>query len=84
MSGSNLFWEPENNDLGLPLSDELKEKLRSYLGRSIGIVSIDGTSLSESDVGFISGLQACGIKDAGKLITAINKHGRIIMREVSR
>jgi hypothetical protein len=82
MSGNNLFWKPDT-DYGSPLSNDLKEKLRDYFDL-LGHQCIAGYTLCDADVGFLTGLRACGVKDTTKLIAAINKHERIMLTEAGQ
>lgn len=70
---SNLFWRPIcDNDS--PLDKHLKWILKEE--------ELTDNPLSVKDLGFLRGLRAAGIKDADKLMEAIEKYGYIELYEV--
>lgn len=76
MSATLMAYPPPSN--GVSLSDELKYKL----GRKL--FGTDGTTGGTIEVGadlvpYLEGLHDGGIKDAGKLIKLIEKHGTVTL-----
>lgn len=72
----SLYWKPVRND-GKILDDALKFVLRKkYRG------CVHQTTLTDSDIPYLTGLVDAGIKDAEKLISAIEKYGEIEIGEV--
>lgn len=69
--GQNLYYrvKPKGRDL----DDQLKFILRK--NRSLP------ASFDESDINFLKGLEAAGIKDSDTLIEAIEKYGEITVYE---
>ena len=75
---SNLEWKPVIRKRGNPLSDELKFAMRNRDQINDQVNDI----LNSVDVPYLEGLRDAGIKDAQKLIDAINKHKEIEVKEI--
>ena len=73
---SNLSWVPINPSRGKELSTELKLVLRRKYDNQI-----DGQRLTYDDVCYLDALCDADIKDAKKLIDAIDKYGEISLVE---
>jgi hypothetical protein len=71
---SNLGWEPEDRNIK-PLSDELKYAMRKKFSEPVNYV------LDKHDMSYLEGLRDGGIAEAQFLLDAIEKHGRIRVRE---
>lgn len=73
---TNAYWRPVVPKKGNDLSDDIKRKIaRRYMdhdGSLSGSVRLDSAAL-----GWLEGLRDGGVKDAGKLIDAIEKHHEI-------
>jgi len=73
---SNLYWRPRTSG-EKPLSDELKYALKNSDKFN---QDLDCT-IGDSWLDYLSGLRDAGIKDAQKLIDAIEKYGEIELKE---
>lgn len=73
---TNAYWRPVVPKKGYELGDDIKRKVaRRYLdhdGSLTGSVVLDIDALN-----WLEGLRDGGVKDAEKLIGAIEKHGEI-------
>ena len=72
---SNLTWKPVHQD-EQTLSDELKHALSKRHRDGIDI------RMGRTSIAYLRGLSDAGIKDADKLIEAIERHEEIEVREV--
>lgn len=73
---SNLYWRPVSAGQEL-LSDELKHALHNLDQFNNGA---DGTC-GDAMIPTLRGMEAAGIKDARKLINAIEKYGEVELSE---
>jgi hypothetical protein len=72
---SNIAWQPIKENWHF-LCKELKFAMQKrYDGRIDGI-------LNHSDIAYLEGLRDAGIKDADKLISAIEKYNEIQITEI--
>lgn len=76
---STLTWEPTERPKG-ELSDELKQILRKAYNDG---QPIHNMILAERHIDYLVGLDDGGIKDAGKLVAAIQKYKEIVLNEES-
>ena len=72
---SNLYWEPADRGKNKCLGTALKGALQKRFGYPVRV------TLDERNVPYLEGLVDADIKDAQGLIDAIEKHGRIDLRE---
>lgn len=72
---SNLGWMPVESDWRF-LGDQLKFALRKGYGEPVDAV------LNSEDIPYLKGLADAGVKDADKLIEAIEKHDELRVKEV--
>jgi hypothetical protein len=73
---SSLQWRPTHSDTDSSLSCALKFALREQYGEPINV------TLTSYDVDYLKGLLHGGIKDAQILLTAIENHKSIDVKEV--
>ena len=73
---SNLGWIPSKEPKYKYLDTDIKFALRKRYGEPVQEI------INESQLDYLRGLKDAGIKDAIKLIDAIEKYGEIEIKEV--